>query len=276
MVKTDYGYHIVEVLGQADRKVPVLAIVTKEIKASEESIRIVEQRAFDFKYQIANLDGDSTFSRVANDSNMTVQSTRIFLSNDYVLGMKDSDKMLRFAFKRTTLDGDISDPMLDGDKYVVAYIENLIPEGLPEYDDVKEIMRKPALIEKQAEVYMAKMAGKNSLEDVGKVISNGGIGSAEITFDSKSIYNGGIPEPAVIGALFRVIPVGSMTVPIKGEEGVYVFIVDNDIPANETTDLTNIAQQMTLKRVSSTDNRVIQALREKADLQDNRRKIRYQ
>lgn len=276
LVKTDYGYHIVEVLGQADRKVPVLAIVTKEIKASEESIRIVEQRAFDFKYQIANLDGDSTFSRVANDSNMTVQSTRIFLSNDYVLGMKDSDKMLRFAFKRTALDGDISDPMLDGDKYVVAYIENLIPEGLPEYDDVKEIMRKPALMEKQAEVYMTKMAGKNSLEDVGKVISNGGIGSAEITFDSKSIYNGGSPEPAVIGALFRAIPVGSMTVPIKGEEGVYVFIVDNDIPANETTDLTNIAQPMILKRVSSTDNRVIQALREKADLQDNRRKIRYQ
>ncbi len=276
LVKTSFGYHIVEVLGQAERKVPVLAIVTRAIKASEESIREVEGRAFEFNYEVSNLEGDSAFSRVANDSNMTVQSTRIFLSNDYVLGMKDSDKMLRFAFNLNANVGDVSDPMLDGDKYVVAYITNIIGEGVPEFEDIKEVMRGPALKEKQADVYLAKMAGKNSLEDVGKVVSNGGIGSAELTFDSKSIYNGGQPEPAVIGALFREIPVGSMTVPIKGVEGVYVFILDNDIPANETTDLTNIAQPMTLKRVSSTDNRVIQALREKADLQDNRRKIRFQ
>lgn len=276
LVKTSFGYHIVEVLGQAERKVPVLAIVTKAIKPSEESIRNVEERAFDFIYEVSNSKADSAFNKVANDSNMTVQSTRIFLSNDYVLGMKDSEKMLRFAFSRNANEGDVSDPMLDGDKYVVARIENVIAEGLPEYEDVKEIMRRPALIEKQADVYIAKMAGKGSIEDVGKVISNGGIGSAEITFDSKSIYNGGRPEPAVIGALFRDIPVGSMTVPIKGVDGVYVFIIDSDIPANETTDLTNIAKPMTVKRVSSTDNRVIQALREKSDLQDNRRKIRFQ
>ena len=52
-------------------------------------------------------------------------------------------------------------------------------------------MRGPALKEKQAEVYIKKMSGKKSLEQVGAVITNGAIGNAELTFASKSIYNGG-------------------------------------------------------------------------------------
>src|SRR5690606_15650664 len=132
--------------------------------------------------------------------------------------------MLKFAFGKNSTEGDISDPILDGDKYVVAILRNVIEEGVPEFEDVKEVMRKPALNEKQAEVYMAKMDNKKSLEDVGKLLTYGQINSAEITFESKSISNGGRPEPAVIGKLFTKIPIGSMTHPIKGVEGIYVFI----------------------------------------------------
>lgn len=275
LVKTSFGYHIVEVLGQGERKTPVLALVTKTIRPSDQTIREVEAIANDFVYRVNMTKGDSAFNRVALDSNLVVQATSIFLSNDYVLGMNESKRMLKLAFNSAATEGVVLDPIFDGDKYVVAMIDNIIAEGEPEFEDVKEIMRQPALKEKQADYYIAKMKG-NSLEDIGKLITNGGIGTAEITFDSKSLYNGSQPEPYVIGKLFTNIPVGSLTLPIAGEEGIYVFIIDAEIPANETTDLSLISEPMRVKRAASSDSRVIQALRKKADLVDNRRKIEFQ
>lgn len=279
LVKTAYGYHIVEVLAQAERKIPTLAVVAKEVKPSENTLRYVEERAYDFIYKIGELEDagtDSAFNSLALDSNLTVQSARVFLSNDYVIGMTNSERMLKFAFNENTVEGDISDPILDGDKYVIAQIDNSIKEGVPEFDDVIEVMRGPALKDKQAEAYIAKMSGKSSLEDVGAVLTNGAIRTSEVTFDGKAIFNGGRPEPAVIGKLFTDIPAGSMTVPIQGEEGVYVFIVESETPAPETTDLELARAPLRVARLGSADSRVIQALREKADLVDNRRKIRFQ
>jgi peptidyl-prolyl cis-trans isomerase D len=275
LVKTSFGYHIVEVLGQAQRKTPVLALVTKTLKPSDETKKEMESKAFDFVYSVEEATGDSAFNRMAEKANLEVQSARINLSNDYVIGLNNSRTMLQFVFSKNAKVGDISKPLIDGDKFVVAIIDNVIAEGVPEFDDVKEIMRSPALKEKQAEFYIKKMSGKNSLEQVGSVITNGAVGNAELTFASKSIYNGGQEEPYVIGKVFTKIPKGAMTVPIKGEEGIYVFIVDSEIPAVKAADLKITSDPMRSMRANSSDGKVIQALREKANLVDNRRRLEF-
>ena len=184
--------------------------------------------------------------------------------------------MLKFAFNENTEEGAVSDPILDGDKYVVAIVNNVMSEGVPEFEDVKEAMRAPALIDKQAAAYIAKMSNHKSLEDAGAAITNGIVRKGEVTFTSASVYNGGRPEPAVIGMLFTKIPVGTMLQPVQGVEGVYVFMVDSELEAEETTDLVATSDPMQIKRAQTSDTRVIKALREKADLVDNRRKIKYQ
>ncbi len=276
LVKTSFGYHIVEVLGQADRVTPELAIVSKVVRPSENTMRAIEGNAYNYIYALDGMAGDSTFNKLALDSSKEVQSTRIFLSNDYVLGVNNSKSMLKYAFNKNTTEGTVSDPILDGDKYVVAIVNNVIEEGVPSFEDVKEVMRAPALIDKQATAYIAKMSNHASLEDAGGVLTNGLVRKAEVTFNSKSVFNGGRPEPAIIGMLFTNIPVGKPLVPIQGEEGVYVFMVDAVTPAEETTDLAKITDPMRVKRSQSSDTRVIKALREKADLVDNRRKIEFQ
>ncbi len=275
LVKTSFGYHIVEVLGQAQRKTPVLALVTKTLKPSDETKKEMESNAFDFVYTVEEATGDSAFNRMAEKANLEVQSARINLSNDYVIGLNNARTMLQFVFSKNAKVGDISKPLIDGDKFVVAIIDNVIAEGVPEFDDVKEIMRGPALKEKQAEVYIKKMSGKNSLEQVGAVVTNGAVGNAELTFASKSIYNGGQEEPYVIGKVFTKIPKGAMTVPIKGEEGIYVFIVDSEIPAVKAADLKITSDPMRAMRANTSDGKVIQALREKANLVDNRRRLEF-
>ena len=276
LVKTAYGYHIVEVLGQADRKTPKLAVVGKFVKPSETTIRRTEERAYDFIYQVTESAMDSAFSKIALDSNMTPQATKMFISNEFVIGMAETSKIMKFAFNAAATEGEISNPILDDGKYVVAILDNKIEEGVPAFEDIKEVMRAEALKEKQAEKYIEIMSGKNSLEEIGELLTYGGIQTAELSFDSKSVYNGGGQEPAVIGALFRdELKTGNMTVPIQGKDGVYVFIVESETPAPETTDTEVVRAPLEVQRKGSADQAVIQGLREKADLEDNRKKIEF-
>lgn len=276
VVKTSFGYHIVEVLGRGERVVPALAIITKDVAPSEATKEQMQNYVFDFIYAINESTQDSAFQRVSRDSNLQINETRIWLSNSYVMGVNNPDKVMRFAFKSEVKEGDMSDPILDGDKYVVAYLRNVIPEGPPEFEDVKDQMRFPALKDKQAKVYMEKMGGKKSLEEVLAVVTNGQILEAEVYFSSNVIQGGGGNEPEVIGKLFTNVKPGSMTLPIQGKTGVYVIIVESETQAPETTDYST--QQMTLlaARAGSADGLVIRALREKADIKDNRKKLEYQ
>ena len=99
LVKTSFGYHIVEVLGQASRKTPVLALVTKTLKPSDETKKEMESKAFDFVYTVEEGTGDSIFNRMAEKANLEVQAARINLSNDYVIGLNNSRTMLQFVFQ---------------------------------------------------------------------------------------------------------------------------------------------------------------------------------
>jgi len=276
VVKTSYGYHIVEVLGRGERNVPMMAIITKTVKPSETTKKLMEEKVFDFIYNVNESKKDSAFHTIARDSNLVINPTRIWMSNNFVMGINKSDRILRFSFDKDAAEKTISDPILDDDKYVVAFLSNIIPEGSPEFEDVKDQMRFPALKDKQAKIYMEKMGGKGSLEEVAKIAINGSVLEAEVYFAQNLIQGGGSDEPEVIGKLFTKILVGSMTKPIKGKTGVYVCIIESETPAPQTTDYTPTRLSMLAGRAGSADSLVIKALREKADVKDNRRKIELQ
>lgn len=273
LVKTQFGYHIVEVLGRGERNVPDLAIISKQVKASEATIKEMEVMVGDFIFEVSESEADSAFHKAAEDSSKVWQSIRMWLPQKYVMGLNNPDKVMRFAFDSDREEGDLSDPILDGNKFVVAYISNITEEGAPDFRDVKDQMRIPALEEKKAKHFVEKMSNKSNLDDVASSIENGVIMDAEVTFGINSIQGGGGNEPEVIGKLFTNIPVGSMTKPIKGKSGVYVVVVEGVSEAPETTDFTIDRMNIRVARRGAADSGVIKALREKADVKDNRRKI---
>ena len=278
LVKTTYGYHIVEVLGRGERTLPKMAVITKNVKPSAATLEETEYMVMDYIYNIENYEteDDSAFWRLAEDSSFTVLNSRIWINQSYVSSMNDYKKMMRFAFGKSRLEGDLSEPILDGDAYVVAQLSNIIEEGAPKFEDVKEQMRFSALKDKQGKVYAEKMAGKQSLAQVAEQVKNGNILTAQITFGGNVIAGGGGNEPEVIGALFRdELKSGVMTTPLVGRTGVYVAILDEIKEAPEPNDLSTERAFLQDSKRGAADNQVIRALREKADVQDNRRKIEY-
>ena len=276
LVKTTYGYHIVEVLGREERIIPKMALVAKYVTPSENTLKMVEENVFEFIYAINESSEDSAFFNMASDSGYAVFNTRVYINQGYINGVTKPKKVMKFAFGKKALEGNISDPILDGENYIVAYLANIIEEGEPKFEDVIEQMRYPALKDKQAAHYMKLMDGKKSLAGVGGVVTNGTIMNATVTFGSNAIAGGGSNEPEIIGQLFTKIPTGAMTKPLKGRTGVYVCIIDDVKKPEETTDYSIERDALRFSRQTASDNLVIRALREKADVKDNRRKREYQ
>lgn len=277
LVKTVFGYHLLEILDRAERSVPKMAVVTKAIQPSENTLRPLEDRIYEFIYTVATSEGDSAFFKLANDSNYQVMDASIQIEQDYINSIQYPEKVMRFVFGKQAAEGAISDPILDGNQYVVAYLNNITEEGVPEFEDVKERMREEALKEKQAEVYIERMGNHASLEEVAAAVGNATTRTAQITYGQNGISGAGNNEPEVVGALFRKeLTPGSMTVPLKGNTAVYVCVVDEVSPAPETTDYTQQLTAAKTRRQTTASNLAIKALREKADVQDNRRKRAFQ
>lgn len=279
VVKTNYGYHIVEVLDRRNAKLPILAPIVKQIKASVETKSAIEDLAYEFIANVNDTPGDSSFYEIAKHDSLAVNNSRLTIRYSYVMGFNDENgirAIKKFSFAKDAMEGDVSDPIYDNGSYKVAVISNKIAEGTPNFEDVKEQMRFPALRDKQAKVYIEKMGGTQNLQEIVAKMPNLKIQTVNVNFNVNTIQGGGGNEPEVVGYIYAVDKPNVMLRPIEGVTGVYVIIVDEIIPAPETTDYS--ADQMTLRmgRQANADNLVIRALREKADVVDNREKINIQ
>jgi len=94
--------------------------------------------------------------------------------------------------------------------------------------------------------------------------------ASNISFTSVSLPGAGI-EPKVLAAA-AVLPADQLSQPVTGNIGVYVLTVTN-INEPEDSDLASIRTRMTAQRGSQANFEAFTALREAADIKDNRAKF---
>ena len=91
--------------------------------------------------------------------------------------------------------------------------------------------------------------------------------ASNINFSSVSLQGAGI-EPRVLAAA-AILPANQISQPIKGNNGVYVLVVTN-INETEEQNLPGVKSRMTTQRESQANFEAFNALREAADIKDNR------
>jgi peptidyl-prolyl cis-trans isomerase D len=276
LVKTTYGYHIVEVLGREDRKLPKLAPIRKTVKPGIETIKSVENIAYEFINDVEASTDDSAFFKVAADRNLTPNYSKLFLSSRYVTGFNDHQKIQKFAFSLDSEEGDISSTIYDDSKIKVAVLKSKVAEGVPTFEAVKAQMRIPALREKQAAYYAEIMSGIKNINEVAQTIPNGKVQTATVKFGQGTIAGVGGKENTVVGSVFALDKEyeGAMLKPLKGEAGVFLVVLDkiNEASIPEDYDFSSEKQAILNTRTAAADGNVMKALREKADIKDNRLK----
>lgn len=281
VVKTTYGYHIVEVIDRRIAKARVILPVVKNIKPSIATKQAVEDIAYEFIADLNDNQSDSAFNTVAISKGLTVKNSNLSMKYASAIGFDKVESIKKFCFAKDAATEDISDPILDGGSYKVAIINNKMAKGVPNFEGIKNQMKFAAKKEKQAKFYMEQMAPASktsNLQELTAKFPELQIQNAVVTFNINTITGGGGNEPETVGAIFSLPAdkVGSMLNPIEGISGVYVIIVDEIVPAPETTDYTTDKLSLRNTRTSGASQAVIKALREKADVIDNRAKIDVQ
>jgi parvulin-like peptidyl-prolyl isomerase len=281
VVKTDFGFHIIEILEKGSSKFPVLTTIVKSFKPSEESITAKEDEVNELRDQleqkikkIEDLYAKIVlFDTLVRKANYMVGTIEIKDDEPTIPGLRNersTDKILELAYgEDVTVGTMISYPIKEKDRFIIAMVSAIKEKGEPLYEQVKGKMEKELIKEKKAKRLMNQMAKTKDLAVLAKQ-GNTSVMEAQITFANPSLGNAG-SEPEIVGSLFSAIKDGQTTLPLKGEMGVYMIKVIKTTKAPATNTYKVERDQLLNTAKSSIQRNVVSALKKKAEVIDNRK-----
>ncbi len=274
VVKTELGYFYVEVLNQKNFEAAYkIAYTAKEILPSDETINLASAQATKLSGEAR--DTKTLEANVAKNGMKKIDIPTLIKENDYQLGsLQDARQLIKWAFEAKQ--GEVSEAFNMQDQFVVAVLDKIQPEGLPDAKTARPMVELTVRNLKKADEITKKLGATSTLETAAAAY-NVQIGSAgadsTITFGAQ-IINGVGQEPKVIGAVFNKAYQSKVSEPIIGINGVYLVKV-NSI-GNKTVDAPEvIAAQATdrTKTMLQTTYSFFESLKKLADIKDTRSKI---
>lgn len=274
IVRTQYGYHIIEVMKQKGQSPAYkIGFLAKEIFSSEETINKASNDAIKLS---AEKDPKKIEAYIQNNGLKKITAPALIKENDAQIGqMQDARQLVRWVFEAKK--GDVSDPMPVGDQFIVATVEKVYKEGTQDVETARPLAENSIKEEKKGEMIIKNLGANATLETAAskysKEILTAGADSS-ITFKTQIINSLG-NEPKLIGAIFNKTNLNKVAAPLAGKTAVYVFKV-NSIAAKATDPNENIAQFRTEQTTALRNQAVtnwFEGLRKKATVTDNRSKF---
>ena len=266
VVKTTYGFHIIEILGLREQRQPVLAIVDRKIVPSPDTFNEIYSKATDFS--INNTDLASFDDAVATDSLRVVNTDKVYKGSKSVKGISEGSEFVRWMYKSDI--GEVSNPIEVGNKFIVGILTKITDKGEPTFEEVKDQFKGLVLLEKKKEIITAEMEGITDLDELASTVDLSVQTAQSIPFSSNTIPGAGNGEDEVIGEVFT-LEVGDVSIPLIGVSGIYVVeITDKQVPLFEDLDSELFADDINQKYETRVSSGVFSSLRDDADVVDNR------
>lgn len=280
-VQTDYGFHIIEVLEKTSGHVPNLAIVQQTLTPSTETLTEIDTEVRDMLFDIEDKLSEKTTAKAKVEMFDTIAARAGHIAipmtldekNLQVSGMRTTyaeDKLIELAFDEKNETGTASStPIKDENRYIIAVLSVKHDKGAPSFESAEMRMRRDLMTEKKADKIKSTMMNK-SVEDLAKQLGTE-VFKSDVNFAYPQITGGGY-EPEVVGALFSsALKDGQRTLPLAGKFAVYVVRIDKTIKEPATKVFDEDKQTLQRQLTSGLQNDAINALREKAQVVDNRR-----
>ena len=272
IVKTQFGYHIMEVLSQrGSSEVVKLAAFALPIDASTET---QSQANNDASMFAGNAKDEKSFNDYFEKNLKPKGLNKLSAPNlrpmDYtVQGINGSARpFIKDIFDADN--GDVLDPKSIGSNYVVAVITDVSKPGLPSAASVRQMVEPVLLNKKKADKIKQQMGTIADLNTVATKFNQ----QVQVA-DSVRFAGGGALgyETKVLGALFnpankgKVCPEG-----ISGQMGVYAIRVENTFTG--AVENANIEmQRKMLEQQGRQAGSPLELLKKRADIKDYRAKF---
>ncbi len=278
VVVTQFGAHVVQVTQRAKpvEKIQV-ATIEKEITPSNKTTNKIYNDARHFASQIANAED---FNKQAEEQGLTKRIATVNKNDKTIAGMDNARDMIRQIYLaeepglvKTT---DESIIFTNGNKYTVAILTQIDEEGTTPIRQVSATIKRILMQQKKAELLKNELAGLMSgSESLLSVAQKAGVDvkeAAEISFNSFQIPGAGI-EPRVIAAA-SVTEQGKLSMPIEGNQGVYVLMVNSRTNEEVTPEMVQEARtNMTQMNLYRANYQAVQAIIKHGEVKDQRYKF---
>lgn len=264
VVKSNFGYHVIEIEGQKNMQpVAKIATVSKDIEASENTLNDTFSKAA--RFEEAAREGD--FSEVAKEQNLQAKPVnKIGELDANIPGIGTNRGIVTWAFNEDTKVGDITKENT-ANGYAIVQLTRKSDAGLMSVAEASSKVIPIIRNKKKAEKIRASISG-TSLQEIANNKNVQVQNATALTLAAPTIPGAG-SEPKVVGAAFGK-KAGETTDLINGKSGVFKVRV---LAINKAPDLDNYASyanQLNATVVPQMNTKVHQALRENADIEDNR------
>jgi len=246
-----------------------VAIIEISMDASEETANEIYAQASEMA---AAKDADS-FENLADEKNVALTSATVLEADRNIAGIGEARNLVFWAYDTET---SINMVKLDdqNSRIVVLMLTEVAPEGTQDLEEVRTQVEIAVKKEKSGEAliaeFNAKLSSSKTIDDVAKAMSLETEQVNTMAFSSNAIPGGF--EPNIVGAFYGMEK-GQLSKPVIGNNGVYVVSADDFIESTAPKDLSALKKQLDGQIQPRANFEPTNALRELADIEDNRAKF---
>jgi len=253
-IKNAQGVQIMQVEDKTPpRRKVKLAILERKVVPSSKTYSKIYNDAKQFAVEL----NSDNFEKKAKEKGYIVHpATDILQTIDKVADIPLSRQIIRWVFKSSK--NDVSDVFDCTTKFVVAMTTEVNKKGYKSVEKVTDQLKAEITKDKKADLMIknltAQLAKNPSLESLASFLNQFGAAGFEPTIIGKS----------------TVAAIGKVSTPLKGNAGVYVVRTSNKTVNPQTLDVKMEKMQLNSRMSYSLPYMIIQDMKDKADIVDNR------
>jgi peptidyl-prolyl cis-trans isomerase D len=267
VVKTDFGYHYIEILKQTPRSPAYkIAYLSKAILPSNETISSASAAAASFASASKDV---KTFNEQAVKLNKQAYPATGIKAMDYeIAGIGESRTLVRWVYEKDL--NAVSEPIEVGEDYFVAIITGEDKAGLASVASARPQVEGIIRDQKKATQIKQNFKG-NTLEEIASNVKSVVQAADSINFNYSMVPGIG-NEPKLVGAAFNKSLLNKVSAPIAGNAGVFAITVKSQGAKAASFDLAGFEAEL-LNRTRSVLYRTNIGLKKVAKIEDNRFKV---
>ena len=271
LVETEYGYHIVELTEDISYTNYKVATIAHEIIASDETRNEAFRKADLFSSMVSNAE---SFKSQAEADGLLIRSSGKLGANDRnISGLGSSRQVVQWLF-RDADKGEVSEVFDLENDYVIALMTGEEEEGTASLESVRARVVLKVKNNLKADVIKAELAKQTgSLEEIAESYGEDAnvYSASDLKLNTNSLPNVGL-APEAVGVAFG-LENGERSEAIAIENGMVIVELVNKTTAPEIGDYSIYSNQIKQRQNSRVSYNITQAVKEAADIKDERYKF---
>lgn len=253
------------------------ALYAMDIQASEETVNVLRAQA---QKLAASSSTTEEFVAEANNAGVQILPGKNVKSMAANINQFECRPVVAWAFSENTTKDAVSDVYkLDNGYFAVATLVNVMPKGIPPFENVKDIIANEQNNVRKIELVKEKIASElsagKSMNEIASLYGTTVLDSIRLTYLGEQGQNRGV-DNGVTGEMFGRGNNGGTQV-VAGKNSVFVFspgsVVDGPQPSETLQQEKFLLQNICTGRGARNEYTAITSLRKNIEIKDNRAKF---